>query len=153
MKITQLLNPNIEEKKIKWNGAPKIGWLRESDTIRLYYGSDKSKAKKIFKEGIFVGSDGYILCAIEPNTAYLHSTMRNLQETISFSSSTNSDRCVYVIDLPRKYLKSIKEADDKIASKKLYETWGKSDVEYYALIDVKLSKIIEPQYIKGFMVK
>ena len=112
------------------------------------------------KEGIYAGSDGYVLCAAEPNTAYLHAAMRcmlreNKYDSFSVPSKT---RAIFVLDVPLRYLneKHLLAEGDKaeyLKNKELYEEWGKSDVEYYSLIDVKIPEHIPVDFVKGYMIR
>ena len=60
-----------------------------------------------------------------------------------------------VVDLPQGFTTKnpIFTENDKVTNKELYEGWGKSDVEYYALVEVFVPKYIPVNYIKGYMVK
>jgi len=153
MKINQLIEQEVIVRKLDWSGRPTIGWLAESKSVRLYYGTLLKTVKRIFKEGIYAGDDGYILCAAEPNTASLHSIIRILGESTEhkFSISKNK-RAVFVIDVPRKYIEET-ASENRFFNKELYESWGKSDVEYYALIDVKVKNHVPVNWIKGYMIK
>lgn len=153
MKINQLVEQEMNVRKLNWDGRPKIGCLVESKLVRLYYGASLKTVKRIFKEGIYAKDDGYVLCAAEPNTALLHSIIRILGESTnpSFIISRN-EKVVFVIDVPRKYIKEA-ISEEKFFDKELYESWGKSDVEYYALVDVKIKNHIPVNWIKGYMTK
>lgn len=153
MKINQLIEQEVKNRKLKWNNRPDIGWLIESDTIRLYYGTDIRNTKKIFKEGIYANTDGYVLCAAEPNTAQLHSVIRILSESKQTDHSiSNNQKAIFIVDVPKKYTNQI-NSEARLYDKELYESWGKSDIEYYALVDVKIKNHIPVDWIKGYMIQ
>lgn len=157
MKIDQIVKEDVSVRRLKWTNNPTIGWIREGQLCRLYYGTPLNKVKAILREGIFAGDDGYILCAAEPNTAYSHAAMRILMSESKYNTvSITTNRAVFVVDVPRLFLKTAVIENDqynRFTTRKLYESWGKSDVEYYALIGVKVQSHIPVRHLKGYMVK
>ena len=45
------------------------------------------------------------------------------------------------------------DIQSRFTNKELYERWGKSDVEYYALIEVRIPEYIPVEFIKGYIKK
>ncbi len=150
MKFSELLNNSVMDKKMKWEDDPKIGWFMESDPITLYYGTQQNNIDAILEQGILADSSGYVTCAIEPYTAFSQGSL--LTESIS-----KQKRVVFVIEMPLEFSKNnpivVENGYEKLENGELYEEWGKSDVEYYALIEAKISKLIPVNFIKGYMVR
>ena len=118
------------------------------DPLRIYYGTSENEVANILENGIYADESGYVKCALEPYTAHYHAMP--LLETYD-----KDNRVVFVIDIPTNhstnnplYIESGPSTD-----KDLYESWGKSDVEFYALVDVTTPKHIPISCIKGYMVK
>ena len=148
MKSTDLFVSRPTTKKIEWESDPSIGWFMESNPFRVYYGAPKDEVANILENGIFADDDGYVKCALEPYTA--HYQAMPLTE-----SCENDKRVVFIVDIPTNY--SIKNPvyteDARVTDKELYENWGKSDAEYYALAEVCIPKHIPVTCIKGYMIK
>lgn len=155
MKINSLVNVAVKNKKILWDNDPKIGWVDESDIITLYYGTIQSNVAKILREGIYAGEDGHVLCSLEPNTAVIHSTMRSLISESGRSFSMVDTPVVFKINFPYSFYSKMVVFEDpnERMDKEIYESWGKSDVEYYAFINIGVPNHIPVEYIKGYMVK
>ena len=157
MKFDSIIDEAFGNKVLGWTTNPSIGWVADSNMMRFYYGTEEKKVRQILRDGIYAGDDGYVLAAAEPNTALMHATMRMpLKENRMFADVKQN--VVMVIDIPRSYLAKkhlVVENDNenRFTNKKLYEGWGKSDVEYYALIDVLIPECIPSKYIKGYMKK
>lgn len=154
MRFSNIVTETVNTKKLDWVRNPKIGFVAESTRTRLYYGCDTSKLKKIFREGIYGSDDGYIMCSAEPYTALSHATMR---QALTESLDDNS-RAVVVVDVPLSFFndREIVVENDRhrrFTNTKLYEEWGKSDCEYYALINVMVPDHIPVQWIRGYMTK
>ena len=130
MKSRELFEHQPKAKKISWTSDPELGWFMESNPVRIFFGTTERKLASIFENGIYADQSGYIRCALEPHTAYFHSM------PLTEKYNTNDKRVVLVIDIPASYSKKhpfymeSQEATDK----DLYESWGKSDVEFYALM-------------------
>lgn len=157
MKFDSIVNETISNKVLGWAENPSIGWIADSNLMRFYYGTHQSKIKKVLRDGIYAADDGYVLLAAEPYTAITHAHMRSpLKESRIFPNK--DELVVFVVDVPKQYLlkKHLVVENDKqsrFTNKKLYEKWGKSDVEYYALIDVLIPEYIPNRFIKGYMRK
>lgn len=148
MKKSELFEQNIKSKKIDWISDPEIGWFMESNTIRLYYGASEKDINSILENGIYADDNGYVRCSLEPYTAYYHA--------MPLTESYKEDkRVVFVMDIPASYTSKnpLFIESETITNKKLYESWGKSDVEFYALADVEVPRHIPVKFIKGYMVK
>ena len=148
MKSFDLFETLIYTKKIDWESDPFIGWFMESNPFRVYYGAHIDEAANILENGIFADDGGYIKCALEPYTAYY-------QAMPLTESYDNDKRVVFVIEIPAEYSTKnpVYTEDIRVTDKELYENWGKSDAEYYALAEVGIPKHISIGYIKGYMVK
>ena len=155
MKIRSILEETIKNKSIPWNNNPTIGWINSGNNITLYYGTDESKVRSILNEGIYASDDGFVLCSLEPNTALINSRMRNLLCESDQLFSVVKTPVVFAIGFPKSLASKITLLEDpkERMNKKLYESWGKSDAEYYALISVGIPEHISINYIKGYMVK
>lgn len=146
MKIGDIVKEHIAVKKLDWVQDPDIGWFLESNPCRVYYGAHQDDVADIMENGIFADDDGYVKCAIEPHTAHFHATP--LTESVE-----NDKRVVFVIDIPQEFSKANPLYTEFDKEKNLYESWGKSDAEFYALTDISVPKHIPVKYIKGYMVK
>ena len=148
MKISQLVTEHVKAKKLDWIEDPVIGWFMESDPVRVYYGANESDVADILENGIYADENGYVKCALEPYTAHHHAMP--LTETYD-----KDNRVVFVIDIPTNHTthNPLYIKDQAATNKDLYESWGKSDVEFYALVDVESPKHIPVSYIKGYMIK
>ena len=148
MKTFDLVSEQTTSKKLEWTDDPSIGWFLESNPCRLYIGANEDNISDILENGIFADDDGYIKCALEPHTA--HFNAMPLTESVS-----DDKRVIVVVDLPQGFTTKnpIYTENNKVTNKELYEGWGKSDVEYYALVEVFVPKYIPVNYIKGYMVK
>lgn len=155
MKIKSILEETVKNKIFEWNSNPSIGWIENNDNFTLYYGTHMAKAKIILNEGIHASDDGYVLCSLEPNTALIHSRMRNLLCESEQPFSIVGTPIVFAIDFPSSFYDkmTVLEDPEKRMNKKIYESWGKSDAEYYALTTIGVPKHIPINYIKGYMVK
>lgn len=155
MKIGSILEETIKNKIIPWNNNPTIGWINGGNNFTLYYGTDESKVKSILNEGIYASDDGYVLCSLEPNTALINSRMRSLLCESDQLFSVVKTPVVFAISLPTSLASNMKVFEDpkERMNKEIYESWGKSDAEYYALIAVGIPEHIPVNYIKGYMVK
>jgi hypothetical protein len=145
MKSSEFFEQQLKFKKMAWVSDPSIGWFMNADPVRLYYGAPTSQLKSIFENGIYANDAGYVVCALDPYTANYHVPL-----------TENEDRrAIVVIDIPSSYTKNrpFYIESKKITDKDLYESWGKSDVEFYALADVEVPLHIPNKYIKGYMVK
>ena len=148
MRKSELIEQAIKSKKIDWISDPEIGWFLESDPIRLYYGAKENEIASILENGIYADENGYVCCSLDPYTANYHA--------MPLTESYNEDkRVVFVIDIPASYTAKnpFFVESERITDKKLYEKWGKSDVEFYALENVEVPKHIPVKFIKGYMVK
>lgn len=153
MKFDQIIDEAVNSRVIGWNNNPSIGWIAGSDLMHFYYGTDVTKVKQILRDGIYAGDDGYVLLAAEPYSALAHSQMRSqLIEGMMFD---DNDDIIIVVEFPRNYLAKkhlLVENDSagRFTNKELYENWGKSDVEYYALIEVRVPEYVPVEFIKGY---
>lgn len=147
MKLSEL-KVIADDKKLEWNADPKLGWFMESDPLTLYYGAQKKEVEAILENGIFADDSGFVTCAFEPYTAYS-------QGAVLTESIDQQERVVFIIEMPLAYNEKhpVFVEDDKIVNKELYEEWGKSDSEYYALVEAKVAKLIPINFIKGYMIK
>ena len=157
MKFDQIIDEAANSRILGWTNNPNIGWISDADPMRFYYGSHATKVKQILRNGIYAGDDGYVLLAAEPHSAIAHASMRApVTEGIMFSDSGES--VVFVVEFPRDYLakKHLLVENDRqsrFTNKELYEEWGKSDAEYYALIEVRVPEYIPVEFIKGYTKK
>jgi len=146
MKITELIKERVDVNKIDWVDDPSIGWILESSPCRIYYGAQHDDLVSIMENGIYASDDGYVKCSMEPRTAHFQATP--LTESID-----NDNRVVLVIDIPESFSAANPLYTDFDREKDLYESWGKSDSEFYALYDISVPKHIPVEYIKGYMIK
>lgn len=155
MKIEHVINEIYDTSQKSWNGNPTIGWYNDNLNYRLYYGTHISKVKENIKEGFNSRHDD-ILFAFEPNTALVHAAMR-IHNSLGRLDLDINKRAVIEVVVPRDYLHDniIIENDinNRLHTKKIYEQWGKSDVEFYAFVNVKIPTHIPPDFINGYMVK
>ncbi len=155
MLIDSIVKETIKNKQIDWRHNPKIGWIEQSDTVSLYYGTTESNLRKILREGIYAGPHGYVLCSVEPHTALVHARMRALLFESDTPFSIEETPVVFAVGFPSSFYSKMKIIEDpkQRMEKNIYESWGKSDVEYYALISVGIPNHIPVKYINGYMVK
>ncbi len=153
MKFDQMMNEAVNSRTLGWINNPSLGWIAGSELMRFYYGTNTTKVKQILRDGIYAGDDGYVLLATEPYSALEHSQMRSpLIEGMMFD---DNDGIVFVVEFPRNYLSKKhllveNDREERFTNKELYENWGKSDVEYYALIEVRVPEYIPVEFIKGY---
>lgn len=155
MKINSIVDEMVKNKRMDWINNPTIGWVEDSNTMVLYYGTTQSNLQKILREGIYAGRDGYVLCSLEPNTALIHARMRSLVCESNSPFSIKETPVIFSVVFPSSFYNKMTVIKDpkRRMKKKVYESWGKSDVEYYALISVGISNHIPVKYINGYMVK
>lgn len=148
MKPSELFDQHVKSKKMEWVNDPDIGCFVTSDLVKLYYGASANQIKFVFENGIHADDTGYICCALEPYTANSHA----MPLTESYEEDS---RVVFVVEMPASYSKThpIYCESEKISDKELYESWGKSDAEFYALVKVEVPNHIPAKFIKGYMVK
>lgn len=150
MKFFDIVKQDKLKKRMNWINNPVIGNIFENSSITLYYGTVKQNLNIILEHGIYAGDDGYVLCAIEPNTALAHAAMRtNLNENRNFKSIPFNSRIVFVIEYSNGINNNMIIKENKIE----YDKWGKSDVEYYALQEINIPTRIPSERIKGYMIR
>jgi hypothetical protein len=151
MKIDELITEEVAKRRLDWTNSPKIGWVLENNTFKLYYGTSQENLHTILKEGIQSEDDGYVTCALEPHTAFAQARIKDRENS-----------AVVVIEMSRsqreKMTRELKESISIVPgctdlTKDLYEEWAKSDVEFYALAEVFIPVCIPAECIKGYMVK
>lgn len=157
MKIESIFEDTTKRKRLSWDGNPSIGWLLNNNKINLYHGITLEKLDSVFKEGIYADDSGFVLCSAEPNTALYQAQMNAVLREDRIKTLPSKDRAVCVITLPSLFLYNkqlVVENDlsNRFTDNKLYESWGKSDAEYYALIDVNVPNHIPVEFIKGYMI-
>lgn len=157
MKIDNLINEAYNDKKMDWNGNPSLGWHSRNAFNTFYYGTSLSNVKTCLRDGIHSKiKNGDVILSVEPNTAFAQAGL-SLQINETKINTSWNDRAVIQLSIPNKYLKGhrliIENGKDRLTNRELYENWGKSDVEYYALINVRIPMFIPPEYITGYMVR
>lgn len=148
MKSSELFEQQVKSKKMDWVNDPDIGCFLANNPVKLYYGTSENRVKSVFENGIHADDTGYICCALEPYTAN--------SQAMPLTESYDSDkRVVFVIEIPVSYSKThpFYCESEKVLDKKLYESWGKSDVEFYALVNVEVPNHIPAKFVKGYMTK
>lgn len=147
MIFNEIVKEEIKLKKLDWNNNPVIGDIKNSKTVSLYYGTHTSNIRNVFREGIYAGNDGYVLCSLEPHTAFAYAAMSN---TIQESAVPSQDRMVFKITVPYNFVSNNIVVNNNNGD---YTDWGKSDVEYYALNEVRVLNHIPVEFIEGYMTK
>ena len=159
-------------KKIAWDKMPKIGWWLDNKTITFYHGTHKRNLDFIEKNGIIAPTEGptagWVSLALEPNTAFGYAAMSGLGGESGFraagakvTSTPPKDRIIFKLEIPKSMvLKKMAPERGAMQSTKMrlkdpdeYKKWGKSDIEYYALTEIRFPKKVDKKYIKGYMVK
>ena len=132
----------------------RLAGLLRAKSARLYYGTSISNIKHIFKEGIYAGEDGYVLCAAEPNTASLHSTIRILSKTSNpeFSIPQN-EKVVFSIDVPRRYIKESDIREENFLIKAYMNLGVNQMLNIMLWLTLKMKNHIPVDWIRGYMVK
>ncbi len=156
MKFDKIIDEAVKNKGFGWINNPSIGWISDADPMRFYYGTTASNIKKILLDGIYAGDDGYVLMAAEPHSALAHASMRS--PFIEGSMFDEEQNVIFIVEFPRSYLAKShllveNDRQARFTNKELYEDWGKSDVEYYALIEVRVPEYIPVEFIKGYTTK
>lgn len=163
-----LSSSNIKE--LQWNGNPKIGWWEENSSLILYHGTHWSNIEYISKNGITAPNSGptanWVSLALEPNTAFGYASMGGESGFRAAGAKAKTilpeDRIVLVLKLPMPYVKkfmetefrgNVKETKTKLTNKTEYDSWKRSDQEYYALTELRFPKNVPSKYIVGFMRK
>lgn len=149
MKFDNLVQIDVKEKILEWEDNPSIGWFLDSDIMKFYYSASSNEVENILSEGIYA-EDEFVKLYAEPYTASSFSRIK----------SKTKDSVIFVIEMPQQYLirknyTLVIENDDneQFSNKELYEKWDKSDVEYYALIEINVPNHIPLKFIKGYIEK
>lgn len=158
MKIENLITESYTDKKLEWDGNPSLGWHKSWPNTTFYYGTPLTNVKNCLREGIHpINKNDDVIVSVEPNTAFAQAAL-SLQINESIINAPWCDRAVIQLSIPQKYLKGHKlvienDINTRLSNNRLYENWDKSDVEYYALINVRMPMFIPPEYIIGYMVR
>lgn len=147
MIFNEIVKEEIKAKKLDWNNNPDIGDIENSKIVSLYYGTHTKDIKNIFREGIYAGKNGYVLCSLEPHTAFAYAAM---SDSLKESAVSLQDRTIFKINVPHRFI-----SDNIIVNNSNgdYKDWGKSDVEYYALNEARIPNHIPVEFIEGYMTK
>ena len=156
-------------KKIPFDKNPKIGWWLDNDPITFYHGTHIDNLEFIIKNGIKAPTEGYtkdwVSLALDPFTGRGYAAMSGVGGETAFRSAGKkvkttpmNERIVFKIQLPKSLvLKKMAKGRGEMQStlnrlkdKKEYENWTKSDVEYYALTEIRMPKKIDTKFIKGY---
>ncbi len=159
-------------KKKPFNKNPNIGWWLDNDPITFYHGTHIRNIDYIEKNGLKSPKEGptagWISLALEPNTAYGYASMSGAGGESEFRSAGHKaittkkeERVVFIIKLPKKLVLSkmgkergaMQSTRTKLINKNEYESWNKTDQEYYALTEIRMPNKIDTKFIKGYMVK
>ncbi len=157
-------------KKVPFNKNPKIGWWLDSDPITFYHGTHIDNLEFISKNGIVAPKEGstkdWVSLALEPFTGRGYAAMSGVGGETAFRSAGKKvkstpikDRIVFVIELPKKLVLSkmapergaVQSTKRKLTDKDLYNSWTKTDQEYYQLTEIRMPKVVAPKFIKGYM--
>ncbi len=161
---------NESINKLPFDKNPKIGWWLDNDPITFYHGTHINNLSFIIKNGIVAPKEGstkdWVSLALEPFTGRGYASMSGVGGETAFRSAGKSvkttpmkDRIVFVVKLPKKLVLSkmapergaMQSTINKLKDKSEYESWSRTDMEYYALTEIRMPKIIKPKYIKGYM--
>ena len=165
-----LLEKKIKEKSFDKN--PKIGWWLDMDPIRFYHGTHIRNIEFVEQNGLLAPSTGstagWISLALEPHTAHGYASMSGAGGETAFRDAGSKaqitdkkERVVFIIEIPQKIVLSkmakergaMQSTKTRLVNREEFEAWTKSDQEYYALTEIRMPKVIDPKYIKGYMKK
>jgi hypothetical protein len=151
---------------------PKIGWWLDKKIVTFYHGTHKSNLPYIEKTGILAPREGptagLVSIALEPNTSHGYAAMSGAGGESAFRAAgasvknvPHADRITFILAIPQSYFfprmapqrGNVSSEKDKLTNKNRYDKEiknGKSDVEYYALTEIRLPNSIPLQYIKSY---
>lgn len=164
----------LVEKKLAWDGSPKIGWWEDQQVLRLYHGTNIKNVDSVMKNGLNRKDPdtGMISLALEPNTAYGYASMSGSGGESAFRKAGTKvvhtpghERAIFVLDIPMSWIKqhydpnlsgNIGQARDHMKSKQKYVEWMKKyddDQSYYAIAELRVKEAVPAKFIKGYMIK
>lgn len=158
------------KSKFKWNSNPKIGWWKDRNTLIMYHGTHYSNLESMLENGIWAPTSGptanWVSLALEPNTAFGYASMGGESGFRAAGSKAvhipKEERIVLVLKMNLSYILknietnfrgNIEYTRNRLTDKTEYESWKKSDQEYYALTELRFPKKVDPKFIMGYMVK
>lgn len=159
-------------KKTSWTKMPMIGWWLDNDPITFYHGTHVRNLEFIEKNGIIAPTSGptagWVSLALEPNTAFGYASMSGAGGESGFRAAgaspvatPPSERIVFELLIPKSIVISrmapergaMQSTKNRLKDKEEYENWTRSDVEYYALTEIRMPKKVAKKFIKSYMVK
>lgn len=158
-------------KKVSWSGNSKIGWWLDNDPITFYHGTHVRNLEFIEKHGIIAPTQGstanWVSLALEPNTAFGYASMSGAGGERNFGTGNNvvstpaKERIVFIIELKKDFVLSnmasergaMQSTKGKLTNESMYKLFKGTDSQYYALTEIRMPKIIQSKYIKGYMTK
>lgn len=163
----------LERNLLSWNPMPNIGWWLDKAYANFYHGTHKKNIQDILEHGILAPekgrSAGYVSLALEPNTAFGYASMHGGETEFRAAGQKafhvpKEDRVVFIIQMSKDYfLESMEPTTDhsigletRLKNKEEYINWkkhGGSDIQYYELTEIRISKKIDPKYILGYTIK
>ena len=164
---------NEAAKKVTMSRFPKIGWWLDHDPVTFYHGTHEKHVKSIIKTGLRAPSEGstagWVSLAIEPNTGHGYAAMSGEGGESGFRNAgkkavnvPHSERATLIIQIPQSdFMKkmaaergAMQSTKNRLKDKEEYDrlvTNGRmSDVEYYALTEIRYPLIVPAKYIKAY---
>lgn len=155
--------------KLTWPKTLNIGWWQEQNKLTMYHGTNKANFQLIAENGLTKKdpNTGMISLAFEPNTAQGYASMYGGEAQFRAVGAKAvhvplSDRIVFAFEIPMDWLKSRMDPKlggntppekAKLLNKELYEKFDKSDIEYYALTEIRVNTEVPSSFIIGYMTK
>ncbi len=175
MRYRDLLESSLFEAvgEIPWNKNPKIGWIWDQDPITFYHGTHYSRLEAVLENGLKAPETGptagWVSLALDPHTGAGYAAMHGGESSFRAAGAKAvhvpmKDRRILVLKIPRDYVLqhmapargNMANERDKLENKERYLKWvasGKTDQEYYAITEIRLPKVVPPQFIVGWMRK
>ena len=162
---------NVVLQEYPWNSNPKIGWWRDNRELTLYHGTHIDNLLNIARTGLWAPSVGptanWVSLALEPNTASGYASMSGGETNFRQAGSRarnvpQNERVVLVYKFPINYVLSnmnqhlrgnIDWTKNKLLNESEYREWKKTDQEYYMMTEIRMPKVVESKYLKGYMRK
>ena len=163
-------------KRVKFNSGPanyKKGWWLEKDVITFFHGTHEKNLAFIEKNGIVAPTEGstagWVSLALEPSTAHGYAAMSGAGGETSFRSAgakvqnvPHNERITFVVKIPKKEVLAkmapergaMQSTKGRLTDEQNYldaKKKGMSDVEYYALTEIRWPKVVPTKYIVGYM--
>lgn len=154
--------------EIPWNSNVKIGWWRDNKELNLYHGTHIDNLLNIIRNGLKAPTSGptanWVSLALEKNTALGYASMSGGESTFRAAGSKAvhvpmNERVCLIYTFPISYVLAnmnphmrgnMDWTKNKLLNEGEYRNWKKSDQEYYMLTEIRLPKIVDTKFLRGY---